>query len=162
ATSKAERKPTILRRSKWWACDTIGGPNIVGPWRALWFREFRWPLCFVSEAVGAMKNVRRKRRQRVGARKYAQGNRHRRWAATGCGRGAGAGMGADEAGRDRGCGGCGRCLGSDGPHDTGGHPEEWLDEGAGRGVPEGWGIRRRSTHVHEIQRWRCQQGADRL
>jgi hypothetical protein len=33
----------------------MGGPNFVGPLRALSFREFRWPLCFVSEAGGAIK-----------------------------------------------------------------------------------------------------------
>jgi hypothetical protein len=33
----------------------MGGPSFVGSLRALSFREFRWPLCFVNEAGGAIK-----------------------------------------------------------------------------------------------------------
>ena len=71
-------------------------------------------------------------------------------------------LGADQTGRDRGRGGRRRRLRPDGADDAGRDPEEQSDEAADGGVAEGRSVRRRSADVHEIQRRRRQQGADRL
>ena len=71
-------------------------------------------------------------------------------------------LGADEARRDRRRRRRRRRVRPDGAHDAGGDPEEQADEPADGRVAQGRRVGRRSADVHEVERRRPEQGADRL
>ncbi len=72
------------------------------------------------------------------------------------------GLGADQAGRDRGGGGRRRRLRPDGAHDAGRGPEEQSDEAADGGLAQGRRVGRRGADVHEVGRGRPEQVHHRL